>query len=644
MQRMDALAKWLWDAGLHGCWPVLYGVFLGSSCWWFSHREAIDGLGTNRISEELRRSAVAWTGGGLALTLLAYAALLWWLKRRNERDLWQASKRLNLWLVPLATLPLLVAVWRPIFTVRHPQMAVFFPLLIAASWAVPVYLAAPRKRWPTLPAWLGRALGPAVISVGWLSYGVFFSWLSIQNHHGLHTATFDLGLYDNIFYQSIHGTPLGCSFLKDNYHGAAHFDPILVLLSPLYLLYPRAESLLVLQSFWMGAGVFPLYLLARRRLGSTSLATVVSLTWLLYPPLHGATMYEFHSLSLVAPLTVLLLYCLDVESWWGYWLTLVAMLLVREDVPLLLCFIAVSSIASKRPFGVRQGWLSVFVSLAYMVLAKAVFMGAPEDALKGTQTYTFAFYYHDLIPNNTGITELLRSLFTNPPYVVQMMWLEPKAQFVLLLFAPLAFLPVLGRGRFPLIYGLVFCLLGTREALFSIYFQYACLIFPVAFALVPDGLQRSSGWLASRLRLDALALRASLAAGLLFVSALMSYEWGGIVENKAFRAGFSPPNRELDEAERRRYDWLREMVARIPEQASVGATRRMGPHISNRRHAYGYPSTTAYDFLFLDERQLDKTYLASHRTFLHQHGYQIVGRHGQLVLYQRGTPGVPPTQ
>src|SRR5262249_60600206 len=52
------------------------------------------------------------------------------------------------------------------------------------------------------------------------------------------------------------------------YHGSAHFDPILVVLSPLYLLYPRAEMILVLQCLWVGGGVVPAYLIAQDKLGS----------------------------------------------------------------------------------------------------------------------------------------------------------------------------------------------------------------------------------------------------------------------------------------------------------------------------------------------------------------------------------------
>ncbi len=644
MQRLDTLCEHTAQLAFVWMWPVVYGLFLGSSAWWVAHPEAIEALGNNRISIEQRHSALAWAAGGVLLVLVGYASAhigaQLWSAEKNGRAL---TRALNWWGLPVLSLPLLVAVARPLFERRHPQMAVFFPLLIGITWGVFVY----RLR---LPAWskapkllasnaFRRTLTMLVLATGYVAYGVFFSRLAIINHHSLHTATFDLGLYDNIFYQSLHGTPLGCSFLKNNYHGAAHFDPILVLLSPLYAFYPRAESILVLQSFWMAAGVFPLYLLVKRQLQSRALALGLSSTWLLYAPLQGANMYDFHSLSLIAPLVVTLYYFLEMKSLWGFWVTLVALLLVREDVPLLLCFIAAAGITSGTRFAVRQGWLSIIISLVYFVLAKGVFMGAPEDALEGTQTYTFAFYYSDLIPNDAGLGELIQSLLTNPTYVVQMMLVEDKAQFLLLVFAPLGFLPLLaGKSRLAMVYGLVFCLLATREAVYSIYFQYVCLLCSVAFPLAGEGLQRLTGFAQRTWGLRAARFRRAAISAVWLTSALVCFKWGGIVENVAFRGGFAAPDRELDARERSRYAWVRSMVEQIPQDASVGSTRRMGPHISNRARAYGYDFRTPHDFLFLDEAQIEKKWHSRHQAFLKRHEYESLGRSGKMVLYKRKTP------
>ncbi len=638
--RIDALCSHLMDLALVWAWPLLYGLLAGSSLWWLTHPAAVPALGHNRLADDLRSSALTWTLlGGLLLPLgYAIAHLSSRLKAGSLRGR-KLTTTLNWWGLPALTLPFLVAVARPLFERRHPQMAVFFPLLIGAVWAVLAYRLKPPGWLERLPDKVKAASALAAVVAAYAAYGFFFSRLAITNHHALHTATFDLGLYDNIFYQSLHGTPLGCSFLADNYHGAAHFDPILVLLTPFYALYQRAESILVLQSFWMGAGVFPLYLLAKKHLRSRSLALVLSSTWLLYAPLQGANMYDFHSLSLIAPLLVTLYYFSDAESRWGYWVTLAALLLVREDVPLLLCFIAAAGIISRKPFAVRQGWLTIIVSIAYFLLAKGVFMGAPENALKGTQTYTFAFYYKDLIPNNRGLGELLQSLLTNPAYAAQIMVLEDKAQFLLLVFAPLGFLPLMaGWSRLPLLYGFAFCLLASREAVYSIYFQYVCLLFAVAFSLTPEGLVRVTRFAERGWGLDPGRFRRAAVGAVWLSSVLLCFKWGGIVENDAFRGGFSRPKRELDAADRTRYEWVRTMVDTIPKEASVGATRRMGPHISNRNRAFGYPSQTPYDYLFLDEGQLDKKQLPQHRGFLETHDYETVGRSGKLVLYRRKNP------
>jgi uncharacterized membrane protein len=471
----------------------------------------------------------------------------------------------------------------------------------------------------------------------WIAYGVWFSRASILNHHNLYTATFDLGLYDNIFYQTLRGKLLGCSFLANNYHGAAHFDPILILLSPLYLLYPRAELLLILQSFWMGAGLFPVYLIARHKLGSRGQALIIATMWLLYPALQGANMYDFHSLSLAAPVLVWFFWFRSIESRWGYWIAYVMAILVREDVPLLLCFVAFAGIRMRTPFLVRHGWLTIVISLAYFVLVKAFFMGAPEKVLSGTQTYSFAYYYAELIPNGKGLREMFTSLFTNPPFALQLTTSWEKVQFVVLLFLPLGFLPLLARsGRFAFFYGLFFCLLATRAPVYSIYFQYTVPLFAVAFSILPEGLlvlQRSR--LVTLLGLEPLKLRRGILAGLLLITALTCLKFGGIVENTAFRGGFNPPRRHLDERGRARYQWVEKTVASLPKDAAVGATKRLGPHISNRPKAYDYPGSRKYDYIFIDEIQLDEKQKKTHAQFIKDQRFVQVDRHGTIALFKR---------
>ena len=100
---------------------------------------------------------------------------------------------------------------------------------------------------------------------------------------------------------------------------SAHFDPILLLLAPAYLIAPNAETLLIIQSVWLASGAIPLFLLASRVIRSSWVALVIAGAYLLHPALHGINMYEFHSLALVVPLLFWVVYLLERQRIVGYW-------------------------------------------------------------------------------------------------------------------------------------------------------------------------------------------------------------------------------------------------------------------------------------------------------------------------------------
>jgi uncharacterized membrane protein len=476
-----------------------------------------------------------------------------------------------------------------------------------------------------------RIAAAVAVAALWAGYGGFFSWLSITNHHALRTATIDLGYYDNIFWESAHWHPLACSYLRAGYHGSAHFDPILVLLSPPYLLYPHPEYLLVLQAVWLGMGVVPAYLLARRRLDSRVAGVALAAMYAMYPALHGANMYEFHSLTLIAPVALWQLYFLEAGHKKLYWFFLLPTLLVREDIAILMCFVGGYAVLSRRPGWARIGWATALVSTVYFIVVKRFFMTSTDVFMSGPNSYSFAYYYDDLIPNHNGIAGMLMSLFSNPVFVLKTMLAEPKILFVFTLFVPLAFLPFLARpGRFMLSWGLAFCLLATRSAVYSIHFQYACIIIPVAFALVPEALKQvEDGPFVRAHGLDGPRFQRSLLAAAFVMSLLTSWKFGGILDNASFHGGFGPPARGLSEKDRETWAWIQGAVAKIPDDASVGTTNRAGAYVSSRREAYFFPEHTDVDWLFVDDNEVRSQEKAI------QGAFEQVDRHDRFVLYRR---------
>ena len=652
---MDAASARLGHAVPLALWPALYAVTLGEGLFAFRHLGAVPHLDNNKLPEPETVQLAIWVGVTLAALGLVYGvtlAIAGLLAKRRGRPrpsgatvVAAMNRRLRLVLV----LPLIPALTLPNIERDSPKETLFLIALTGAiagfalyGWLRPARapVAAAEGEGDAPPPRRGRAASIAaavVLAAIWGAYGYFFSRISLNNHHALHTSVIDLGYYDNIFWQSAHGHPLACSFIKAGYHGSAHFDPLLVVLSPLHYLYPRAEMLLVLQSVWLGAGVVPLYLIAHRRLESRLAAVALAAMYAMYPALHGANMYEFHSLTLLTPVALTLLYFLEAGDHRGYWLVLFPMLLVREDVSLFTCTIGAYSILSRRPRGARLGWITILICLVYFAIVKRFFMTSSDIFNSGKDSVSFAYYYEDLIPNHNGAKGFLISLVTNPIFVLKTALAEAKILYLVTLFLPLCFLPVFARtGRLLLAYGLFFCLLATRTAVFSVHFQYSSLLIPIVFALTPIALRQiEDGPLVRAAGLDgARYWRALLAAGFA-ASLLVSWKFGGILENATFRGGFVGVARSLSPKEQETFAWMREQIGQMPASASVGTTNRIGAHVADRREAVFFPEHVKVDYLFLDEGELKPADNDKVAKMVKDGTFELVSRHDKLTVYKR---------
>lgn len=559
----------------------------------------------NVLAAEERREALYYFIGAAASVALLYVVVLALRFRRAGQVTLDDASRIAPHLSFLLSGPALVALTEPRLEVNHVTRAWIYIACVVAAW------------WPTLHALAARA--PRGMSVGsrlsdrqkeaiavglslvlWATYVVIFVRIAIVNHHSLNTRLVDLGLYDNIFYNSSHGDPLGCSFLRGGNHAAAHFDPILVILSPLYRLYPRAEFLLVLQVVWCGAGVVGTYLLGRRQLDSRAWGLAFALVYALHPALHGANLYEFHSLTLLIAPLMFALHFLFAGKQVAYFVMLALLLLIREDVSLLMCFVGAYALLSGEKPLKRVGWATILASIAYFLVAKLVFMSSPEIFNEGEGAYGFGYYYKEMMAGNKNGGSFLTTLLTNPAYVVAVATKKQKLLYLLLIFAPMLFTPAwAGRARLMLVYGFVFILLASRAAVYSPHFQYSAVLLPVAIGIAPLGVRT----LRQRRAHDR-GFSGALLGSVLIAALLASWKFGAIVPNDSFRAGFVKLARKWDDTAAQRYEDFREIVSLIGPDDSVSATDRVGSHISNRARAYKVSQDIESDWVLVESRDL----------------------------------------
>jgi uncharacterized membrane protein len=603
---VDRVVAGFWAWGLTTLVVVLSP---GLAMWPLAHPDDRDYVVDNDLDPDQRLAIVKTMlllGAVVALVYLAYHLVR--VRRGDRGGLPESARRLNRYAFVVAAAPPLSVLSHRGIEDKHEFLTLVVIAIATGILAAFVHrvlgLRTP-KRVPELLRW--RWLPPLVALVLGLFYGLYASHLALLDHRNLGTHIYDLGIYDNVFWRTVHGDFLGCGYCKTGKHVSAHFDPIIAVFSPLYMLSPRAETLLVLQSVWLATGAAPLYLLATKRLGNPWFGVLLVATYVLYPALHGVNLFDFHSLTLVVPSLLWAIWFIDSGAKWRYWLVLVLMLLTREDMSLLACFVGAYAILQRRPW---TGLLTIVLSLGYLAFAKLEMMNDPGLMMAGGKdSMSYVFFYEDMIPHeDEGLKGLVISLVTNPGFALKILLLEKKVFFLLALLGPLLFLPLLaGRKLVMMVYGAIFLGLASRHHVFSLHFQYSSVLFPILLASLPDAIARTSQSRAVRaLGLHPRRLAWTLAWTCLLATALMSVKFGAFVPNDSFKAGWNSIIRNPKQEHRDRYEKLLELVEQIPPDAAVSSTSGLGPHVSNRQDVSKWPSHRDADYLLLHTSKFDK--------------------------------------
>jgi uncharacterized membrane protein len=163
----------------------------------------------------------------------------------------------------------------------------------------------------------GRRAARTALAAGIALYALWLGTASLTRHWRVETETYDLGNVEQAIWNTLHGDffrmttdpefesnlQLGSDFpdLPDT-RWAFHVEPILFLALPFYRLFPRAETLLLLQTCFLAAGALPAYLAAREILGRRALGVAFAWLYLLSPNLHRAHLFDVHPFVFATPL------------------------------------------------------------------------------------------------------------------------------------------------------------------------------------------------------------------------------------------------------------------------------------------------------------------------------------------------------
>ena len=417
---------------------------------------------------------------------------------------------------------------------------------------------------------LGTALGkrlPGPRAMGWTVTAVFFAVytvVSLLRNDRMLNAGYDLGIFEQAIRAYAHGqAPVvelkgpGFNLLGD------HFHPILVLVAPLYRLFPSAVTLLVVQAALMALACYPLTRWAHRAVGPvTGLAVGCGLgaSWGLVT---GVTK-DFHEICFAVPLLAFSVTALGHRRWRAAAAWALPLLLVKEDLGLTLAaiggYIAWQGLRERRTQETTRRVSPLLLGLAVVCIGAAgtaveVLVLLPAMNPRG------GFDYWRQMPGEAssagsavGVAALGLHLFWPP-----MKWL-----LVFMLAAPTAFSGLRSPLTLLCVPTLAWRLLAGNEHYWQPNFHYNAILMPLVFAGFVDVLHRRTDLVPPPRRRRLLIFSAAFTA----VTAAV-YPLHDLVLPWAWR---TPAH--VRTAER--------LLARIPDGDTVASSNRLAPMLTGR--------------------------------------------------------------
>ncbi|MGB3905271.1 MAG: DUF2079 domain-containing protein [Anaerolineae bacterium] len=409
-----------------------------------------------------------------------------------------------------------------------------------------------------------RRASVSLLAVLLTLYVVLFAALSLRKHSNFRTHN-DLAIHSQVVWNTSQGRLFETTLLEDrptNYLGH-HFSPALLLLAPLYSLWPDARLLLIVQSVALALGAVPIFMLVQNQTRSQLLGLTLSLAYLLFPALHYVNLFDFHDVILGVPLLSFASFCLLTRRYRLLFVFLALSLLVKEEMAFIAFAFGLYILIVQRRR--RLGLLVMLLAVAWGIVTMRIIM----PSIAGRAYFPVGRYGY----LGSSFGEIAVSVVRNPVLVLQHLLTPAKIEFLLHLLAPLAFLPLLGFDTLLLaIPTMLYLLLSDYEPQYSMQYHYAAPLIPLLVMSAATGAARL---MRRRERSVSVALSA-----LVLVTSVTSYllHSPGPVARHFNEDGAYTLWPDLASG----YDAL----AAIPPEAPVMTLEEFAPHLASRESIY----------------------------------------------------------
>lgn len=321
------------------------------------------------------------------------------------------------------------------------------------------------------------------VKILWLAmagYFLIFTAISFFKYFDFAYNGLDLAIYNQVFWNSVHGDLFGFTIHPQSYLGD-HFELFIIALLPFYYLFQSPLALLILQALALALPAWPLYLIAKKYL-SGIWPLGVALFWLLNPLAQNANVFEFHILPFALFFLFFAVYFYLKKKFKLFLVFCLMSLLVREDVSLVILMFTPLALFEKRSLK----WIlwPMVLGLGWFYLAiKAI------DYFTPAGTYKFAYYYGWL---GNNLPEMARNFFLRPLSSLRRVFTLNNIVFALALFVPAGFINLI-QPKYLLLALPAFAQIilgGSGNSVVALKIHYTSLILPGLFLALIFGLKK----------------------------------------------------------------------------------------------------------------------------------------------------------
>ncbi|MCK9603765.1 MAG: DUF2079 domain-containing protein [Candidatus Omnitrophica bacterium] len=410
---------------------------------------------------------------------------------------------------------------------------------------------------------ISRLSDKTLLSILILIIFLTLSILSITRHLSFSSGSSDLGIFDQAIWNTAQGNILFSS-LKGNINLLGdHFEPILLVIAPLYKIWPSALVLLILQSFLLAFAIVPLYLIASKILKSRFLIFVFIVSYILSEAMRGVALSDFHPECFILLFLFWAYYfLLQKKNLWLFFVTFL-LLLCKEDTAFLISGLGIFALFFQKRF--KTGAALFIIGIAAWALQTKFIIPYFNPAGK--------YSYMDRFPFGLTYADNLRAVLGDPSLLVKLLFQKAKIIYCLKLLGPVVFLPLLSPAHYILVAIPLFKNLLLAHINFSGFYDitshYTAGIIPFIYI----GAIYGAGWLARKLHLRKAAL---FIGGFALLSSLFFYGKTDGYQLARFTEGIKN-NHSIE-----KLSYLR----LVPAEASVATNFNIVPHLSHRKYIF----------------------------------------------------------